>query len=192
MVLIKTFGFDSSKNNTSAVKKISTIKKTTSRHVEKSWQFKKLHLGSQKSLNSSKTEILTWLCPKVSTFYIVWILTTQKAHLYMPRKSRQFEKGHFNMARHLDLNLDLSQLSRLHKSSFYLLVTSIEAGDACSRAKCRWASADWLSPKLVITWHGFHRDKFDKLCKTEINKMFFFDNYSRKCFLWSLIMLSFS
>jgi hypothetical protein len=51
--------------------------------------------------------------PKNPDFSIsVAISTVQKQTSRLSRKSRQFEKGHLNVSRHLDLDLNCSQLLR--------------------------------------------------------------------------------
>ena len=129
-----------------------------SRHAldreSRSLQFEKGHLDSQDFLDSLKNNILT-----VKIFLTVWkmtswqistksmlqsldlskffslsrlrllILTFQKLTTWLSRKSWQFENGHLNMLRHLNLDLDCSRLLRppslvsfllfLHSTSFF-------------------------------------------------------------------------
>jgi hypothetical protein len=86
MVLIKTFGFDSSKND------IST--------VHKSRQFKKLHLDKSQY----------GLCPKVLICLDFWHCLDRDSQSRLSISI--FSKPCLNKSRRLDLDLDWSQLLR--------------------------------------------------------------------------------
>ncbi len=92
------------------------------------WQFEKGHLDSQSFLDSLKNDISTNLDKVfaiksrfVSIFTFVSILTFQKPTSRLSIKSGQFENGHLDVSRHLDL--DCSRLSRPLglESSYFLL-----------------------------------------------------------------------
>ncbi len=125
-----------------------------SRHI------KNRHLNCRENLDCSKTDISTvekistaqkpsldsFNHPKNQDFSIfvkisikISISTVQKPTSRLSRKSWQFEKGHLDVSRHLNLYLDWSQLSRLPGLLFLFFVLT-------------WKTKTKTTPSPITFW----------------------------------------